>query len=96
MSNEVLMLVVVAVLEAREKPSTYSSRRPGRHVATMVDQVVSFTIATDDMCLPGRAGPAHRPDRLALQILPNQQRIITMRAVAVSAVAVAAAAGSAA
>jgi hypothetical protein len=39
----------VAVLEAREKPSTYSSRRPGRQVPTMVDQVVSFRIATDDV-----------------------------------------------
>ena len=43
------MLVAVAVLEAREKPSTYSSRRPGRPVPTIVDQVVSFTIATDDV-----------------------------------------------
>ena len=43
------MFVAVAELEAREKPSTYSSRRPGRQVATIVDQVVSFTIATDDV-----------------------------------------------
>jgi hypothetical protein len=37
------------VLEAREKASTYSSRCPGRQVPTIVDQVVSFTIATDDV-----------------------------------------------
>ena len=43
------MLVAAAVLEAREKPSTYSSRRPGLQVPTSVDQVVSFTIATDDV-----------------------------------------------
>jgi hypothetical protein len=43
------VLVAAAVLEAREKPSTYSSRRPGRQVPTIVDQVVSFTIATDDV-----------------------------------------------
>jgi hypothetical protein len=49
MPNRALVLVATAVLEAREKPSTYSSRRPGRQVATSVDQVVSFTIATDDV-----------------------------------------------
>ena len=38
-----------SVLEARDQPSTYSSRRPGCHVPTIVDQVVSFTIATDDV-----------------------------------------------
>jgi hypothetical protein len=32
MPNKALVLVAAAVLEAREKPSTYSSRRPGRHV----------------------------------------------------------------
>ena len=48
MPNRALVLVA-AVLEAREKPSTYSSRRPGRQVPTIVDQVVSFTIATDDV-----------------------------------------------
>jgi hypothetical protein len=45
MPNKALLLIAAAVLEAREKPSTYISRRPGRHVPTMVDQVVSFTIA---------------------------------------------------
>ena len=49
MPNKALVLVAAAVLEAREKPSTYSSRRPGRHVPTIVDQVVSFMIATDDV-----------------------------------------------
>jgi hypothetical protein len=49
MPNRALVLVAAAVLEAREKPSTYSSRRPGRHVPTIVDQVVSFTIATDEV-----------------------------------------------
>jgi hypothetical protein len=49
MPNRALVLVAAAVLEAREKPSTYNSRRPGRHVPTIVDQVVSFTIATDDV-----------------------------------------------
>jgi hypothetical protein len=44
MPNRALVLVAAAVLEAREKPSTYSSRRPGRHVPTIVDQVVSFTV----------------------------------------------------
>ena len=43
------MLVAAAVLEAREKPSRYSSRRPGRQVPTIVDQVASFTIAMDDV-----------------------------------------------
>jgi hypothetical protein len=33
---------------ARDSPSTYSSRRPGRQVPTTIDQVVLFTIATDD------------------------------------------------
>jgi hypothetical protein len=46
MPNKALVLVAAAVLEARDQPSTYSSRRPGRHVPTIVDQVVSFTIAT--------------------------------------------------
>jgi hypothetical protein len=36
------VFVAVVVLEAREKPSTYSARRPGRHVPTSVDQVVSL------------------------------------------------------
>ena len=45
MPNKALVLVAAAVLEARDQPSTYSSRRPGRQVPTMVDQVVSFTIA---------------------------------------------------
>jgi hypothetical protein len=49
MPNRALVLVAAAVLEAREKPSTYSLRRPGRHVPTSVDQVVSFTIATDEV-----------------------------------------------
>jgi hypothetical protein len=49
MPNRALVLVAAAVLEAREKLSTYSSRRPGRRVATIVDQVVSFRIATDDV-----------------------------------------------
>jgi hypothetical protein len=49
MPNKALLLVAAAVLEAREKPSTYSSRRPGRQVPTSVDQVVSFTIATGDV-----------------------------------------------
>jgi hypothetical protein len=49
MPNMALLLVAAAVLHARDQPSTYSSRRPGRHVPTMVDQVVSFTIATDDV-----------------------------------------------
>jgi hypothetical protein len=44
-----LVLVAAAGLDARDQPSTYSSRRPGRHVPTIVDQVVSFTIATDDV-----------------------------------------------
>jgi hypothetical protein len=49
MPNRALVFVAVAVLEAREKPSTYSSRRPGRQVPTSVDQVVTFTIAADDV-----------------------------------------------
>jgi hypothetical protein len=49
MPNMALLLVAAAVLHARDQPSTYSSRRPGRYVPTMVDQVVSFTIATDDV-----------------------------------------------
>jgi hypothetical protein len=49
MPNKALVLVAAAVLEARDQPSTYSSRRPGRQVPTIVDQVVSFTIATDDV-----------------------------------------------
>jgi hypothetical protein len=40
-----LVLVAAAVLEARDQPSAYSSRRPGRQVPTSVDQVVSFTNA---------------------------------------------------
>jgi hypothetical protein len=47
MPNKALLLVAAAVLEARDQPSTYSSRRPGRQVPTIVDQVVSLTIATD-------------------------------------------------
>jgi hypothetical protein len=49
MPNVALVLVAAAVLEARDQPSTYSSRRPDRQVPTIVDQVVSFTIATDDV-----------------------------------------------
>ena len=49
MANKALVLVAATGLKAREKPSTYSSRHPGRHVPTIVDQVVSFTIATDDV-----------------------------------------------
>jgi hypothetical protein len=49
MPNKALVLVAAAVLEAREKPSTYSSSRPGRPVPTIVDQVVSFTMATDEV-----------------------------------------------
>jgi hypothetical protein len=49
MPKEALVLVAAAVLEARDQPPTYSSRRPGRQVPTIVDQVVSFTIATDDV-----------------------------------------------
>jgi arsenite methyltransferase len=47
MPNRALVLVAAAVLEAREKPSTYSSRRPGRQVPTIVDQVVSFILDSD-------------------------------------------------
>jgi hypothetical protein len=49
MPSNALVLVAAAVLEARDQPSTYNSRRPSRHVPTIVDQVVSFTIATDDV-----------------------------------------------
>jgi hypothetical protein len=49
MPNKALVLVAAAALEAREKPSTYSSRRPGRQVPTSVDQVLSFTIGMDDV-----------------------------------------------
>ena len=49
MPNVALVLVAVAALEARDQPSTYSSRGPGRQLPTSVDQVVSFTIATDDV-----------------------------------------------
>jgi hypothetical protein len=49
MPNEALVLVAAGVLEAREKPSTYSSRHLGRQVPTIVDQVVSLTIATEYM-----------------------------------------------
>ena len=43
------VLVAAAVLEARDQPSTYSSRRPDRQVPTSVNPVVSFTIATDEV-----------------------------------------------
>jgi hypothetical protein len=49
MSNALLVLTAAAALEARDRRSMYSSRRPGRQVPTSVDQVVSFTIATDDV-----------------------------------------------
>ena len=49
MPNKALVVVAAAVLEARDQPSTYNSRRPGRHVPTIVDHVVSSTIATDDV-----------------------------------------------
>jgi hypothetical protein len=49
MPNKALVLVAAAGLEVRDQPSTYSSRRPGRHVPAMVDQVVPFTIATEDV-----------------------------------------------
>jgi hypothetical protein len=49
MPNRALVLVAAAVLEARDQPSTYSSRRPGCQVPTIVDQLVSFTMATDDV-----------------------------------------------
>jgi hypothetical protein len=49
MPNRALVLIAAAVLQAREEPSTYSSRCPGRHVPTIVDLVVSSTIATDVM-----------------------------------------------
>jgi hypothetical protein len=44
MPNKALVPLAAAVLEARDQPSTYRSRRPGRHVPTMV-----VTIATDEM-----------------------------------------------
>ena len=72
MPNRTLVLVAAAVAEARDQPSTYSSRRPGRQVPASVDQVVSFTIATDDVCLPGTAGLAYLADRFVLQILLNR------------------------
>jgi hypothetical protein len=43
------VFVAAAVLEARDQPSTYSPKRPSRHVPTIVDRVVSFTSATDDV-----------------------------------------------
>jgi hypothetical protein len=49
MPNTGLVLVAAAVLEAREKPSTYSSRRPGRHVATSVCHAVSLVTETLDV-----------------------------------------------
>jgi hypothetical protein len=49
MPSNALVLVAAAVLEARDQPSTYNSRRPGRHVPTIVDQVASFTTAADDV-----------------------------------------------
>ena len=48
-ANKALVLVPAAVLEASDEPSTYNSRRPDRQIPAMVDQVVSFTIATDDV-----------------------------------------------
>jgi hypothetical protein len=51
MSNALLVLAAAALLEARDRPSTSSSRRPGRQVPTSVDQFVSFTIKTVDMML---------------------------------------------
>ena len=45
MPNEALVLVAAAVLEARDQPSTYNSRRPGRHVPTMVaDYVIALAL----------------------------------------------------
>ena len=35
------MLVAAAAFEGREKPSTYSSRRPGRQVPTSVGHVAA-------------------------------------------------------
>jgi hypothetical protein len=58
MPNKALVLVAASVLKAREKPSTYSSRRPGRQIQTMVDQVVSFTIATDEVMVTVPPPPA--------------------------------------
>jgi hypothetical protein len=49
MPNKALVFVAVAVLEARDSRRPCNLRRPGRHVPTMVDQVVSFTIAMDDV-----------------------------------------------
>jgi hypothetical protein len=56
-------MVAAAVLEAREKPSTYKSRRPGRQVPTIVDQVVSFTFATDDVMVLDDVGPVAIEDQ---------------------------------
>jgi hypothetical protein len=49
MPNKALVLAAAAVVEARDQPSTYSSRDPDRQVPTIVEQVVSFTIVTDDV-----------------------------------------------
>jgi hypothetical protein len=49
MPNKALVLIAAAVLEARDQQSTYNSRRRGRQIPAIVDQVVSFTIATDDV-----------------------------------------------
>lgn len=51
MPNKALVFVAAAVLEVREKPSTYSSRRPGRQVPTIVDQVDSSKSRLDDLPL---------------------------------------------
>ena len=56
-------MVAAAVLEARYQPSTYSSRRPGRQVPTIVDQVVSFTFATDDVMVLDDVGPVAIEDQ---------------------------------
>jgi hypothetical protein len=56
MPNRALVLVAAAVLEARDQPSTYSSRRPGRNVPTSVDQVVSFSPYDVGMFIPGTHG----------------------------------------
>jgi hypothetical protein len=72
MPKTALVLVAAAVLRAREKPSTYSSRRPGRQVPTMVDQVVSVASLAgkvqeeDDSQIRGksfRAGIYHQGTR---------------------------------
>jgi hypothetical protein len=59
------MLVAVfaaPVLEARDRPSTYSSRRPARQVPTSVDQVVSFTIeSVNAMLVVEPKLPCRRP-----------------------------------